>query len=196
MCQAHGTECIFPHPDDDWTRQSRSPTLPRNSPARVVARPLSRQSGGGGPLTNGAIQFALPQPIAPLTANRQIASLGSATQVESRHLAEVEAEEHRAGALSNLVGIVAEAGDDSSHIVSPAVAGDDDILESYLSSVPTTRRRFLAPTSPSGGTLRPVRFNVVPRRPLGVPAMQSLAAAKCEIIEKLMGPDVDEYLRL
>jgi hypothetical protein len=95
------------------------------------------------------------------------------------------------------MGIVAEAEDDSSHIVSPAVADDNDILESYLSAIPSSRKRYLIRTSASSdGHLRPVRFNLVPRRPLGVVANQSLAAAKCEIIEKYMGPDLDEYLNL
>jgi hypothetical protein len=34
------------------------------------------------------------------------------------------------------MGIVSETGDDSSHIVSPAIADDNDVLESYLSALP------------------------------------------------------------
>lgn len=96
-----------------------------------------------------------------------------------------------------MVGIVAEAGDDSSHIISPAVADDNDILESYLSTAQVEKRRCLARSGPtSNGPLRPVRFNVVPRRPLGVSAKQSVAEAKLEVIERYMDPHIDEFLDL
>lgn len=95
------------------------------------------------------------------------------------------------------MGMVAEADDDSSHIVSPAVADDNDILESYLSATPSAQTRYLIRTSSKPNRhLGPVRFNVVPRRPLGVVANQSFAASKCEVIEKYMEPDIDEYLNL
>lgn len=194
MCQAHGTECIFPRPGDEPSRWPRSPTLPRNSPAHTsLLRSRSPSRQGAGPLANH-VQFPLPQTI-PSVNTHEIDPIVPAAHVDHSDLPAVH-HEHRTAALPNLVGIVAEAGNDSSHIVSPAVAGDDDILESYLSSFPTSQRRFLAPTSQSAGTLRPVRFNVVPRRPLGVPPTQSLAASKCEIIEKYMDPYIDEYLSL
>lgn len=95
------------------------------------------------------------------------------------------------------MGIVAETGDDSSHIVSPAVADDNDILESYLSAVPAPQKRGLVRTgSASNRPLRQVRFNLVPRKPLGVTVNQSLAASKCEVIEKYMDPDIDEFVDL
>jgi hypothetical protein len=97
----------------------------------------------------------------------------------------------------NLIGIVAEAGDDSSHIISPAVADDSDILDSYLSTAQTEKRRCLArSSSTSNGPLRPVRFNVVPRRPLGVSIKQSVAESKLEVIERYMDPHIDEFLNL
>ncbi|KAJ5386872.1 hypothetical protein N7509_009413 [Penicillium cosmopolitanum] len=97
----------------------------------------------------------------------------------------------------NLIGIVAEAGDDSSHIISPAVADDNDILDSYLSTAQTEKRRCLArSSSTSNRPLRPVRFNVVPRRPLGVSVKQSVAESKLEVIERYMDPHIDEFLNL
>ncbi|RAH65214.1 fungal specific transcription factor domain-containing protein [Aspergillus aculeatinus CBS 121060] len=81
--------------------------------------------------------------------------------------------EQESGALPSIVGMVAESGDDNPHIVSPAVAEDNRFLENYLWTGPESNRSF-----------RPVRFNLVPRRPLGVCASQTLAAAKCEVIEK------------
>jgi hypothetical protein len=95
------------------------------------------------------------------------------------------------------MGIVSETGDDTSHIVSPAFADDNDVLESYLSTLPEIRRRCIIHTNPSSNRpLRPVLFNTVPRRPLGVTANQSPAAMKCEIIEKYLEPYVQDVVDL
>ncbi|RAQ71810.1 Zn(II)2Cys6 transcription factor [Aspergillus flavus] len=100
-------------------------------------------------------------------------------------------------AFPNLVGIVTEVSDNSSHIVSPVVAEDNDVLESYLSTVPDARRRSIIRTDPnSRRPVRPVLFNTVPRRPLGVSATQSLPATKCEFIEKYLEPEVDVIVDL
>ncbi|QKX59406.1 uncharacterized protein TRUGW13939_06540 [Talaromyces rugulosus] len=44
--------------------------------------------------------------------------------------------------------------------------------------------------------MRPVLFNTVPRRPLGLFSNQSLPAMKCEIIEKYLEPNLDEVVDL
>jgi hypothetical protein len=95
------------------------------------------------------------------------------------------------------MGIGAESESDSSHIISPAVADDNDILESYLSTIPFAQKRCMIPTgSNSNRHFGPVWFNVVPRRPLGVVANQTFAASKCELIEKYIDPDIEEYINL
>lgn len=191
MCQAHGTECIFPHPDDprpqrsSWPRKQASNTRSsrfmrgrndalhrptQSQSTRTAQRPIGSQTPAG--LANPA------EPPSGTTAGSYIS--GS-----------------KAEGFPHLIGIVAEADDDSSHIVSPAVADDNDILQSYLSATPSAQTRYLIRTSSkSDRHLGPVRFNAVPRRPLGVVANQSFAASKCELIEKYMEPDIDEYLNL
>lgn len=95
------------------------------------------------------------------------------------------------------MGIVAETGDDSSHIVSPAVANDNDVLESYLSTIPGARRRCLIrPSFDSGRAIKPVLFNTVSRRPLGMSTNRTLAATKCEYIEKYLEPGVGDVVDL
>lgn len=196
MCQAHGTECIFPRPDDPHPPVASSP---RKSQASLRRRHTHKRQGGpqtrhyisphapGQPADGVAFQGKAPSQVhAPPTVPVDQPEI-------SRPLNEVD----RAEGLPNLMSIVTEAGDDSSHIVSPAVADDNDILQSYLSAFPATQRRCLVRTSQnSNRPLRPARFNVVPRRPLGVAANQSLAASKCEVIEKYLDPDIDEYLNL
>ncbi|KAL2850633.1 fungal-specific transcription factor domain-containing protein [Aspergillus pseudoustus] len=170
MCQAYGTECIFPQPDD--------PPQARSSPRRLA--PNARLSRF---LQNKEGLLHRPYPR-PRQSELQLNPPQSCPAPDG-------------DIPPHLMGIVAEAEDDSSHVVSPAVADDNDILESYLSAIPSSRKRYLIRTSPrSDSHLRSVRFNLVPRRPLGVVANQSLAAAKCEIIEKYMGPELDGYLNL
>ncbi|PLB38627.1 putative RNA12 protein [Aspergillus candidus] len=91
------------------------------------------------------------------------------------------------------MGLDAETNPDNAHIVSPAVADDNTILETYLSPLPGSRRRMMRPTV--NGT-RPVLFNTVQRRPLGVSCNQSLAGSKCQIIEKLIEPHEHDLVDL
>lgn len=192
MCQAHGTNCVFPRPDDTYGR--RLPISPRKSPANARQRHIA------GDNTLHAQNSPNPHYVS------QVESLGTTFPEIDRNIAVTpldtplmpppSGDQHGTERLTNLAGLVTENGDSNSHIVSPAVADDNEILESYLSAVPVTRR-CLVPTSPlSNRPLRPVRFNIVPRRPLGITVNQSLAALKCEVIEKYMDPDIDEYLNL
>lgn len=195
MCQVHGTECIFPSAEDSLRR--RVPASPRNLPVNDQERLAQGRNIRQSRLQVGINASARPIPrpveygnnvhhIDPPAATFQNAINNSNNLVGNE----------RVESLPHLAGIVAETEDDSSHIVSPAIVDDNEVLESYLSAVPAARRH-LARTGPSSTrSIRPVRFNVVPRRPLGVTANQSLAASKCEVIEKCIGPDIDEYLNL
>ncbi|KAJ5742730.1 uncharacterized protein N7511_011131 [Penicillium nucicola] len=181
MCQAHGTECVFPRPNDGY--QHRTLVSPRRSSANAKQRCTQRA-------IEHTRSYPRPQFISrPVELN--IISTGSGPEISP-----ASGDHLRAEGLPDLAGIIAEAEDDSSHIVSPAVADDNEILESYLSAVPATRRGPVRTGSSSNRPLRPVRFNIVPRRPLGVTGGQSLAASKCEIIERYMDPHIDEYLNL
>ncbi|KAL4865299.1 hypothetical protein BDV12DRAFT_174822 [Aspergillus spectabilis] len=201
MCQAYGTECIFPQPDDPPQQRTTSPRKlapnirsPRYSNSRnsdLLHRPYPDVRA------HSQTQPQAPGAGAPVRRNDQVDPQVPATIITgtSSHLGADD--RPPADGFPHLMGIVAEAEDDSSHIVSPAVADDNDILESYLSAIPSSRRRYLVRTSSNSNRhLRPVRFNMVPRRPLGVVANQSLAASKCEVIEKYMDPDINEYLNL
>ncbi|KAL4932976.1 transcription factor domain-containing protein [Aspergillus undulatus] len=180
MCQAYGTECIFPRPGEPPQQRG----WPRNGApnARSSRHMHSRKTVlHHQPYSNPRTQSA-----ADSSANRRTQYAGGDAYPAGG----------RGEALPHLMGIATEAEEDSSHIVSPAVADDNDILESYLSAIPTARRRQIINTGSSNRHFGPVRFNAVPRRPLGVVANQSFAASKCELIEKYMDPDIDEYLNL
>lgn len=182
MCQAHGTECIFPRPEDSY-QQGRI-SLEKSQ----VARSKSSQ-GRQDRYTPYSIPHTISQSADLTTCRTRSDPQVPESLVRSHDVSSLR--DRRAG-LPDLI----ETGDDSSHIISPAVADDNDILESYLSTV-APARRCLIPSSPtSNGPLKPVRFNVVPRKPMGVTPNQSVAASKCEVIEKLMDPNVDESINM
>lgn len=190
-CQLHGTECVYPRATDDIPQRNRTPR-------RLAAK--TRQDGGNRPASTPTSQIrrtissshyspqVFPQlPGAGYHPVNTSESLPGATEHETRH----------EGLFSNFMGIVAETGDDSSHIVSPAVVNDNDVLESYLSTIPGARRRCLIrPSFDSGRTIKPVLFNTVSRRPLGVNTKQTLAATKCEYVEKYLEPGVEDVVDL
>ncbi|CAG8363090.1 unnamed protein product [Penicillium salamii] len=194
MCQAHGTECSFPRPDDPIQRQV--PAVPSKPRAHVKRRSAhTRHRLQHAQSYTGLQHVAHPIPV-DITDTAASGNACTDPKDDSRMPMATNSEQ-RAKTLSSLMGIDEEAGDNSSHIVSPAVAEDNEVLEKYLSAVPTAQRGSLIRTgSASNCSLRPVRFNVVSRRPLGVSTTQSLAVSKCEIIEKYMHPDLDEYLNL
>ncbi|KAJ5711623.1 hypothetical protein N7488_005779 [Penicillium malachiteum] len=195
MCQAHGTECTFPRADNDYTPRK----FPGNACGRI-AKNTSVARTRPGPTTPQLIPDTAERGYAFIEIDDPQTQAAGALQDFSRTPTVVsrgrDHENESAEGLPHLAGIVPEAEDDSSHIVSPAIADDNEILESYLSAIPAARRDLSRIGPSSKRSIRPVRFNVVPRRPLGVTANQSLAAAKCEVIDKYIGPDIDEYLNL
>lgn len=196
MCQAHGTECIFPRPDSPY--QVYQKHSPRKSPTNVAVGFVDNPHGSLRPRSYNP--QTLPQAADHLGTYRENPhhpERSRSPPIYEHQNHDSTTNEGAADNLPNLIGIVAEAGDDSSHIISPAVADDNDILESYLSTAQTEKRRCLARSShTSNAPLRPVRFNVVPRRPLGVSAKQSLAEAKLEVIERYMDPNIEDFLNL
>lgn len=195
MCQAHGTECMFPHPDDPY--HGRQPSSPRKSPTNA-RHPRRVQSRHGGLSSKSQLQSHLmPQAVFPDDSQIVHGLHTPRIVVDHDHVSPSCGDTNQADGPSHLMDIATETGNDSSHVISPAVAEDNEILESYLSTIPLVRRRCLVrQSSSSSQPARPVRFNTVPRRPLGVTANQTLAASKCEVVEKYMDPFIDEYLNM
>jgi hypothetical protein len=101
---------------------------------------------------------------------------------------------------ASMSAMLAESGDSSTHIISPAIVDDNEELDSYLSSNPAVGIRRITRTSLTGSNMGPpsrrVLFNTVLRKPLGVQARQTLAASKLEVIEKLLEPHVVDLIDL
>ncbi|KAH0272260.1 hypothetical protein KCU91_g6803, partial [Aureobasidium melanogenum] len=101
---------------------------------------------------------------------------------------------------TRMSAMLAESGDSSTHIISPAIADDNEELDSYLSSDPAVGIRRITRTSSTSTNMGPpsrrVLFNTVLRKPLGINANQSVAAGKLEVIEKLLEPHVMDMINL
>lgn len=197
MCQAHGTDCIFPQAEHRYLQHR-----PVNSPPRRLAakarRTYSISSQSGRTVQTPSPQVGRQSESFETQGSTAIGGPHTTTVTGGRDqeisYARILAPEDTP---SNLRSIVAESGDNSSHIISPAVADDSEFLESYLSTIPDARRTNLIRTSViSNRLVRPVLFNTVPRRPLGVSANQSVPAAKCEIIEKYLEPFANDIVDL
>ena len=189
MCQTHGTECIFPYIDDRLPRgssysprnQSAGDQRTRSTKASLM-RPASHRSPRATPNLLGA--RGGQRSLFHSSAAR---SQGDARSTTSN----IRHEE----TMPTITGIVADTDENSSHVVSPAVADDNNVLESYLSAMSEARCRCPIRTNSNPNPLaRRVLFSTVPRRPLGVTMNQSLAAMKREVIEKYMEPDVRDLL--
>lgn len=96
--------------------------------------------------------------------------------------------------------MLAESGDSSTHIISPAIVDDNEELDSYLSSNPAVGIRRITRTSSTSSNMGPpsrrVLFNTVLKKPLGIHARQTLAASKLEVIEKLLEPHAMDLIDL
>jgi hypothetical protein len=201
MCQAHGTHCVFPQADYH-TSQQRAMTSPRRLAAKVRHSSTTSSSPRGqalltpGPSVNRPSLPHSPQGLEGGFNPQNTLTTSAPTggyDLEKTYTQILGSEE----TPSNLRGIVAETGENSSHIISPAVADDSEFLESYLSTIPDAGRTSLIRTSvTSSRPMRPVLFSTVPRRPLGVSSNQSLPATKCEVIEKYLEPAVKDVVNL
>ncbi|OJJ03067.1 hypothetical protein ASPVEDRAFT_72823 [Aspergillus versicolor CBS 583.65] len=163
MCQAQGTDCIFPQLKPSTSRQAgRS-----ERKAHVRSRRLP-----------SILAYSIP-PSSLVHPEEQ----GSANLPPS-----------------HMGGIVADATNDSSHVVSPAIVGDRDAIGAYLAPNPEENGRRLIRTSSavnfSARPVRPVLFSTVPRRPIGRTVHSSRTAAKCEIIEKMIEPYGEELVNI
>ncbi|KAF2153591.1 hypothetical protein K461DRAFT_312932 [Myriangium duriaei CBS 260.36] len=204
MCQAHGTECVFMgSAGSNCQKRARTSGNSAEAPD-IFVRSIDTS-------VNSAVAYApnaRSSPTAPLSQPTPVVRTPS--QPRSRrqnHASAIVTAEQDSVTTTNfeepvsaLNAIFAESGDHSTHVVSPAIANDNDELESYLSNNPNTGKRRITHTL-SHSTMtdrpsRPVLFNTVIRRPLGVNANQSLAASKCELIEKLLGPHVMDVVDL
>ncbi|KZF25602.1 hypothetical protein L228DRAFT_266062 [Xylona heveae TC161] len=103
--------------------------------------------------------------------------------------------------LSNFTSSFAGAEEEDSHIIGPAMAVDSEILENYLSTVldngSTLRMiRTSSKSNTSSQHARPTMFTTARRRPLGLLKNQNPTSNKCEMVEKLVEPHLQDLVDL
>ena len=87
--------------------------------------------------------------------------------------------------------INADGDEDNTHIVGPVEAKDSRVLADYLSTETTASWRPWR-----SGTQHSVLFRSIRKRPLGFALAQTRSARKCEILEKMLEPWLDELIDL
>ncbi|OAX80324.1 hypothetical protein ACJ72_05344 [Emergomyces africanus] len=184
ICQVHGTDCFFPEhkhqASSRWSSHSTRRSLARERVSEDTARrALAEQN---------STQAADPKEV------HSSSPVGCAI---SPCLNEGEG---RAEENPSWGGIFAEGGNKGSHIVSPTMADDSDILESYVTATTETNGKQLVRVAPPASatirTARPVLFDTVPKRPPGVTSHTSRASEKCELIEKFIQPNARDLIDL
>lgn len=192
MCQAHGSQCVFV--DGDQTRRRKVPVSRGRATNRADIAEDNPDHNDISGLMSCSPESQLSNAARP---DNQTYNNGSVSvDLAPTHSPTLERpiEEIRMSAM------LAESGDSSTHIISPAIADDNEELDSYLSSDPALGIRRITRTSSTSTNMGPpsrrVLFNTVLRKPLGINANQSIAAAKLEVIEKLLEPHIMDLIDL
>ncbi|KAF2014482.1 hypothetical protein BU24DRAFT_451511 [Aaosphaeria arxii CBS 175.79] len=190
-CESHGTSCVFPPTEDKERPKNRL-----NHRTRAARRIRNTSSGQGNYLEHNAIRS--PSNISTGSSSQIYAA--TQARYSNRNRSAIINDAQREDHSSHLVTLLGESGNDNSHVVSPAIVDDSEVLHSYLATSPGGRNRMSKQTdhqSPSVSSRRGrVLFNSFPRRPLGVSADQSPAFHKCELIEKFLDHDLEEVVNM
>ncbi|KAH8817212.1 fungal-specific transcription factor domain-containing protein [Xylogone sp. PMI_703] len=188
LCRVHGGECVFP-------------VLEKSSKSKTVARKRRKTESNE----------VDKRPIVELPRNDHLNGLQPVTQFGSRPLYSADqrrrlvqrSSEEESGSVSargeteersTLMATLGETEHESSHIVGPAVANDAQVLDDYLSLLPSgddgpqrmTRRTPFSLYSK--GPRGPVLYTSIQKRPVGVTRGNTVGLDRCETIERLVEP--------
>lgn len=197
MCQVHGSQCVFV--DSDQSRRRKMPTSRSRATSHATSHASNSENNIN--LDDDPLPLAYPQEIQATNAVQSDSQTYNQNQVFSTNAAAAPSPTiERSIEGTRMSAMLAESGDSSTHIISPAIADDNEELDSYLSSDPAVGIRRITRTSSTSTSMGPpsrrVLFNTVLRKPLGINANQSVAAGKLEVIEKLLEPHVMDMINL
>lgn len=182
-CQLRRVECIFPRSIQQTTGR-RTPAAETRQKNKTTNRRLSRGR-----------QQTQSVEVDRVEAELALSKDGKAPS----HAGDLQtAREVPQQCFDATTGILDAAEDESPHVVGPALVDDNnDELDDNLLLGRKRSERLICLSSNSRYShrgQRPVMFTTVRRRPLGLVTNQSVAASKCEIIEKLVGPGVRDLV--
>ncbi|PGG98226.1 hypothetical protein AJ79_08935 [Helicocarpus griseus UAMH5409] len=184
LCQIHGSDCVFPQQIHQNPSRRSSRCTPRSTAKYINLGRTLRDAED----QNSSHSASHHTGIITESAVEQSQSLQIGNKSQN-------------GEPSGCAGIFTEVGNSSSHIISPTIADDNKILESYLTTTAgACGRRIVCAVPPANDTsaraVRPVLFDTVPKRPPGVVSHATRASEKCELIEKLVDPYAKDLVDL
>jgi hypothetical protein len=187
MCQVHGSRCVFV--DGEQTRRRKVPASQGHVIEYTESSSIDPDDSSMSMVYPGDTHIS-----DTVLSDGQTYHSGPAPMTSS-------APQHApAIGEAGMSAMLAESGDSSTHIISPAIVDDNEELDSYLSSNPAVGVRRITRTSSTSSTMGPpsrrVLFNTVLKKPLGIHARQTLAASKLEVIEKLLEPHIMDLIDL
>lgn len=204
MCQAHGTECVFPQVAERrqiTPGQSRrsTPLSGRQTPSaasRMQHSPRVSRTRRPSSISPTVSHRVLPAYTIPLCAPFALVQDVMVNRPDRPTPPTSQQDE----SMSAMMGIIAQPDEGTSHVVSPAIADDDRVFQDYLSNTSTAQKRRMVkfhlnlgqPTRHS----RQILFNIVPKRGERETESRSIAASSCEVIEKLIDPYQDDLITL
>lgn len=182
MCEVHGTDCTYPNMRSSPSRLTPARRTRTSAPStRTTTHIPAGQSspiGQSGTFPSDLLEHA-PETVAE----------GALTLEPGNVQCNPTMTERTPGySIGGEGGTLDETEDDNVHVVGPVLANDNEVLEPYLSAIPEAGRYRRSLFTESSRMARPVLFTTMSRRPLGVTKNQTVSAAKCEIIEKLLEP--------
>jgi hypothetical protein len=183
-CQLNGTECVFP------------PSLQRERKRR---RLLKATSGATQHITTSNDSWWIALQTSPGHGSHHVREQRShSAQVQPYHQSSAVADNLPNDVLTAEVSSEAGGEEGSSHIVSPAIAEDDRVFQEYLSNIsygPNGRTIRFHPHT-YGGLTRPIVFNTIPKRGAREAESRAEAAAKFEVVERMISPHQADLLDL
>lgn len=185
-CRAHGSQCSFTDGTTDQTTELvPRKTNPRRGHRTKVARQTKSQAHAASSTPTIIESFASDN--IELNNIPQQSSIHRKIQEDHALTREVE---------PPLSLDTDQDQQHSLHIIGPAVAADCQVLSEYLAGVPimTKGTRVVCPELERRS--RPVLFTKIQKRPVGAPVHQNPAAAKLEIIEKMLEPHLADVIDL
>jgi len=187
MCQANDTECVFP--------------VTAERPPRTAPRPSKTYRGGKHSTTSSSTEVFQTQCLSSDSPTLfQDGLLLDNTPRSQQRPPTNQVTDYRE-LLSPVIDSVAESGEGSSHVVSPAIANDDKVFQEYLSNTPYGQNGRTVRFNPNSynnlnGPTRPIVFNTIPKRGTREAESRALAVSKCAAIEEAIGPYRDDIISL
>lgn len=192
MCKFHATNCVFPDLGRNSVRNASSAEASGGSRRRNPRSSTYVEKDFGSSMDASAPRSRETAPTQP----QGRLSVPSGGALLSSHCPDNTLHDPSTSSSHPSRIAYTEGEDDNVHVVGPVMASDKEILEAYLSTMGQPRPLRTAIQTSSRGTIRPIQFTTVPRRPFGMNRGHNPAASNRRIIEKIIEPFETDLIQL